>query len=101
MSFLNMLGFILFCIGPGNVDYLIEMYQSRGNMVLTGACLDIYYKRNACYVSFTILSISIIANHLEIASGIVFMLCAGMFLNSAVKWMPFLMKSEEEPHYTP
>ena len=101
MSFLNKLGFILFSIGPGNLDYLIEMYQSRGNMGLTGACLDIYYKRNACYVSFTILIISIIANHWEILSGMVFMLCIGMFLYSAIRWMPFLIKSEEEPHYTP
>ena len=101
MSLLNILWFILFCIGPGNLDYLIEMYQSRGNMGLTGVCLDIYYKRNACYVSFTILSISIIANHLEILCGVVFMSCTGMFLYSAVKWMPLLIKSEEEPHYTP
>ena len=101
MSFLNILGFILFCIVPGNLDYLIEMYQSRGNMGLTGVCLDIYYNRNACYVSFTILIISIIANHWEILCGVVFMSCTGMFLYSAVKWMPLLIKSEEEPHYTP
>ena len=101
MSLLNVLGFILFCIGLGNLDCLIEEYQSRGNMGLTGVCLDIYYKRNACYVSFTILIISIIANHWEILCGVVFMSCTGMFLYSAVKWMPLLIKSEEEPPYTP
>lgn len=101
MSFLNTLGFLLFCIGPGNLDYLIETHQSRGNTSLTGACLDIYYKRNACYMSFTILTISILANHWEIASGMVFISCIGMFFYSVVKWMPYLIKSEEDPHYMP
>jgi hypothetical protein len=99
MSFINVLEFVLFCVGLGNLDCLIEEYQSRGNMGLAGACLDIYYKRNACYVSFTILIISIIANHWEIASGMGFMWCVGIFLYSVVKWMPFLIKSEEEPLY--
>jgi len=97
MSFFQILGFVLFCLGPGNVDYLIEIHQSRGNMALTGACLDIYYKRNACYVSFSILTISILANHWEIATEMVFMFCLGMFVRSVVKWMPYLIKSEEEP----
>jgi hypothetical protein len=97
MSIINILGFVFFCLAPGNVDCLMEIYQSRGNMGLTGACLDIYYKRNACYGSFTILVISIIANHWEIASGMVFMFCLGRFIGSVVKWMPYLIKPEEEP----
>lgn len=99
MSFINILGFVFFCLAPGNVDYLMEIHQSRGNMGLTGACLDIYYKRNACYGSFTILIISIMAKHWEIASWMVFMFCLGRFTGSVVKWMPYLIKPEEESLY--
>ena len=98
MGFFQNLGFVLFCICPGNLDYLVEVNQSRGNLSLTGACLDIYYKRNACYVSFTVLTISIIANHWEIASGLVFAYCVGMFIHSVLKWMPFLTNPEEDPY---
>ena len=103
MGFLQILGFVLFCTCPGNLDYLLEINHSRGNMGLSEACLDIYYKRNACYVSFTILSISIIANHWEVASGMAFAYCVGMFLYSVIKWMPFLINPEEEdtPYYGP
>jgi hypothetical protein len=101
MGFLQILGFVLFCTCPGNLDYLLEINQSRGNMGLAGACLDIYYKRNACYVSFTIFIISIIANHWETASGMVFAYCSGRFLYSVLKWMPFLInqEAEEDPYY--
>ena len=101
MGFLQILGFVLFCTCPGNLDYLLDINQRRGNMCLTAACLDIYYKRNACYVSFTIFIISIIANHWEIACGMAFAYCVGMFIYSVLKWMPFLINSEEQedPYY--
>jgi hypothetical protein len=103
MSFFQILGFVVFCSCPGNLDYLVDMNQCRGNMGLTGACLDIYYKRNACYVSFTILTISIIANHWEIVSGLVFACCVGMFIRSVLKWRPYLINQEEpeERPYSP
>jgi len=95
MNLKNTFGFLLFLLIPGTIEYLIEMHQCGGNMGLTGACLDIYYKRNLLYGLASLVISSVWFGFCKFVTGVVIIFVMTIvFIQSSMKWVKFLISSK-------
>ena len=81
---------IMLCIIPGNLDYLLHIFNGNGNMALYGLYMGILQKRNMVYLSFLIFLLCVYLKYYIFGFFILF-ISIYLFFDSIYKWKHILL----------